>query len=302
MDAQEFGHAAKRAAADQVDVGIVDFLQAGGVQEQYRERPAIAVGAFGLALQNVKQPAIIRQAGERIAYREMVHLFKQVRVVPQRTAKRNRVAEHSKSLRKHEGSIKQAFGLAGSKLRRQIEPASAVDGAIEHRVFHLQPAAIPDQRQKKNCGRQELLRAGNDRTGMRGHSHRQVPQGGGNQIRQAQHGEESAAYFEVWMAGTRQKMLNDQSDGHQKNKHHSARPQSKGCPNQMDRLVLQEFQEENTGSGQDRAGEKKTRAEDQRNAVLCSLKANEGHGGENKFEQGGDDFQIALQNRVRVDW
>src|SRR5258708_4832700 len=230
----------------------------------------------------------------------MVVLVKQVRVVSQRTAKRHRVAEHSKSLRKHEGSIKQALGLAGSKLRRQIEPASAVDGAIEHRVFHPPPAAIPDQRQKKNCGRQKLLWAGNHRTGMWRHSHRQAPQGDGNQIRQAQHGEESAAYFEVWMAGTRQKMLNEQRDGQQKSEHHAARPQSKGSPNQMDRLVLQEFQEENTGSGQDRAGEKKTRAEDQRNAVLCSLKANEGHGGENKCEQGGDDLQIALQNCVRV--
>src|SRR5258708_33989092 len=69
----------------------------------------------------------------------------------------------------------------------------------------------------------------------------------------------------------------------------------------MDRLVLQELQKENTRSGQDRAGEKKTRAEDQRNAVLCSLKANEGYGGENKCEQGRDDLQIALQNGVRGD-
>ncbi len=54
------------------------------------------------------------------------------------------------------------------------------------------------------------------------------------------------------------------------------------------------LEEQNAGAGKHRSGKHKSGAENQRDAVLRSLEANESNGGENKRQQAGYDLQIAL--------
>src|SRR5260370_14326258 len=58
------------------------------------------------------------------------------------------------------------------------------------------------------------------------------------------------------------------------------------------------MKKENAGSRQNGSGKKKSSAENQRDAVLSALKADEGYGGENKSEKTADDLQIALKNGI----
>ena len=59
VDAQDVRKAIERVAANQMAVRVVDFLQAVEIEEQYGERPAIAIGALGFCFQDVQQAPVI---------------------------------------------------------------------------------------------------------------------------------------------------------------------------------------------------------------------------------------------------
>ncbi|PYU84107.1 MAG: hypothetical protein DMG50_05940 [Acidobacteria bacterium] len=58
------------------------------------------------------------------------------------------------------------------------------------------------------------------------------------------------------------------------------------------------MKKENAGRRKDSAGKKKSSAENEGNAILSSLKTDEGYGGENKGEKAADDLQVALENGI----
>ena len=144
MNAQDGGEAAEGAAAYQVAEAVVDFFQAVEIEEQDGERPASAVGALGFVFQDVEEPAVIGEAGERVADGEMANLFEQARVIEERTAKSESVTAHREDLCEHEGRVQKALRLARSELRGEVHPGGGVDGAVEGRVFGIKAAAIPD--------------------------------------------------------------------------------------------------------------------------------------------------------------
>jgi hypothetical protein len=63
VDAQGVGKTADGAAANEVAVSVVDFLQAVEIEEQNGEGPAGAIGALGFAFEDVEEPAVVGQAG-----------------------------------------------------------------------------------------------------------------------------------------------------------------------------------------------------------------------------------------------
>ncbi len=89
VNAQDVRNAAQSAAANQVAVGIVDFLKAVEIKKQNTKRPVAAVGAFSLAFEFVKKAAIVGQTGQRITDGEMVYLFEESRVIKQSATQRN---------------------------------------------------------------------------------------------------------------------------------------------------------------------------------------------------------------------
>jgi len=96
-------------------------------------------------------------------------------------------------------------------------------------------------------------------------------------------------------------MLDDQRDDEEKTENDAADPPGNGRPANVDGRLLLKLEEEQAGRSENSAGEEKAGAEDQGNAVLRALKADEGYGGEDECEQAGGDLQIALQDGVGLE-
>src|SRR5260370_19397857 len=77
MNAQDVRESIERVAADEMPVGIVDFLEAIEVEQENREGTAVAIGALGFRFEDIKQTAIVGKAGERVAYGEMTDLLEE---------------------------------------------------------------------------------------------------------------------------------------------------------------------------------------------------------------------------------
>src|SRR5690242_7960540 len=86
IDAENRGQAAKRAAADQMAELVIDFFQAVEIEQQNRKGPAGAVSTLGLILQNIEKVAIVCEAREGIADREMANLLEEPGVIEERPA------------------------------------------------------------------------------------------------------------------------------------------------------------------------------------------------------------------------
>src|SRR5437660_479446 len=84
----------------------------------------------------------------------------------------------------------------------------------------------------------------------------------------------------------------------QERQDHAAKPPSDRRPKETKRGVREKLKKENAGRRKDSAGKKKSSAENEGNAILSSLKTDEGYGGENKGEKAADDLQVALENGI----
>ena len=182
MDAQDVCESIEGMAADQVAISIVDLFQTIEVEEENGEGAAVAIGALGFRFKDVEQAAVVGESGERVADGEVANLLEEARVVEENTAESDRVTGDGECLRENEGRIEQPLGLRGGELRTEIHPSGGVDGAVEGRVFELEAAAIPDYGDEENSGGQELLRAGENRAGMRGNFRGKAAQCCGDEI------------------------------------------------------------------------------------------------------------------------
>jgi len=61
------------------------------------------------------------------------------------------------------------------------------------------------------------------------------------------------------------------------------------------------LKEEHAGSGEDSAGKKEAGTENQRDAILSSLKAHESHSREDEREKAADDLEVTKEERIRLD-
>src|SRR5579864_4716304 len=136
---------------------------------------------------------------------------------------------------------------------------------------------------------------------MRGNFRGKASQSGGDEIGRGHHAEQGSSDFPARMAGTRHEMLDDQRDDEKETQNDAADPPGNGRPANLDWGFLLELEKEQARGGENGAREEESGTEDQGDAVLRALKANEGHGGEDKGEQAGRDLQIALQDGVRLE-
>ena len=79
-------------------MGIVDFFQAVEIEKQDGERPVAAIGAFGLAFEDIQQAAVIGEAGEGIADSEMTNLLEQSRIFQQSSTECDGVTHYAEAL------------------------------------------------------------------------------------------------------------------------------------------------------------------------------------------------------------
>ncbi len=228
-------------------------------------------------------------------------MFEQARIVEKSAAESDGVAGDGECLREDKGRIEQALRLGGDKLRGEIHPGGGVDGAVEGGVFELEAATIPDYGYEENSGGQELLRAGEERARMRGNFRGKAAQRCGDQISRGHYGEQGAGDFAARVARTRQEMLNEQRDDEEQGENDAADPPGNWRPAQLHLGFLLELKEQKARRGEDGAGKKESCAEDQGDAVLRALKADEDDGGEHERQQAGGDLQIALQDGVGLE-
>src|SRR5258708_2186832 len=155
---------------------------------------------------------------------------------------------------------------------------------------------------------------------MWGNFRRQAAQGCGDEIRRDHDGKKGAGDFAAWMARTRQEVLNEQRDHEEEGKNDPADPPGNRRPAHlypgllpklkneqrdheeegkndpadppgnrrpayMYRGLLLKLKKEQAGRGEDGAGEKESCAEDQGDAVLRALEADQRDGGEHKSQQ-----------------
>ena len=67
---QQLGHQLEHAITHQVAVGVVDFLEVVGVDEQHAQRMLIALGVGDRARQRLVEVAAVVQAGQGVARHE----------------------------------------------------------------------------------------------------------------------------------------------------------------------------------------------------------------------------------------
>src|ERR1700730_15498066 len=98
-----------------------------------------------------------------------------------------------------------------------------------------------------------------------------------------------------------QEAVNEQRDYEEQGKNDPADPPGNRRPAYMYRGLLLKLKKEQAGRGEDGAGEKESGAENQGNAVLRTLEADESDRGKHESQQTGGDLQIALQNGIRLE-
>jgi len=127
---------------------------------------------------------------------------------------------------------------------------------------------------------------------------RQAAKRGREHVGERDYRQQSASDFAARMTRPRKEMLNEKRHDEQKRQYDAAEPPGDGSPKKAQGRVRKKLKKEDAGGRQNSAGKKKSRAENQRNAVLSSLEANEGNGGKNKGEKTADDLQVALKNGI----
>src|SRR5260370_810782 len=104
---------------------------------------------------------------------------------------------------------------------------------------------------------------GEESAGMPRALRRQAAKRGGEHVGQRDHGQQSTGNFAVGMTRTREETLDEKRHNEQKRQDHAAKPPSDGRPKEMKRGVRKKLKKENTGRRQNRAGKKKSGAENQ---------------------------------------
>jgi len=298
MNAEDIGKAADGAAANEVAIAIVDSLQAIEVEKQHGEGPAGAIGALCFILEDIEQSAVIGQASEWVANGQMVDLLEQASVVEKSATESDGVAQHHEGLGKDERSVEKAGGLRGRELGGDIQPSRGVDGAVESGVFHGQAAAVPDEAHQENGAGQQLLWIGEERAGVAGDFRRQAAKRSREHVGERDGGQQRAGDFAARVTRTREKAFDKKRHDEQKCQDHPAEPPSDRRPEKAQRGVRKKLKEEDAGRREDSAGKKKAGAENQRNAVLRSLKTHESYGRKNERKKTAYDQQITLKNNV----
>ncbi len=193
----------------------------------------------------------------------MMNLFEEPRVIKKRAAQRDRVAQNYESLGENERGIQQASRLSGGELSGDVKPSGGINGAVERSIFDGQAAAEPDEAHEENCAGQQLLRVGEKGAGMAGDFRRQAAKGSGEHVGQHHDGEQSAGNFFARVARTWQEALDEERYKKQKSQHYAANPPGDGRPKEAQRRIGEKLEKENAGCRQDRAGKKKSGAENQ---------------------------------------
>src|SRR5947199_8542985 len=98
VNAQNIGDTADGAAAYKMAVTVVNGLQTTEVQKQHGKRTAGTVGAIGFVFQNVEQTAILGNAREAIADRQVEDAVKEKGSVEKSAAKKDGVAKHNRAV------------------------------------------------------------------------------------------------------------------------------------------------------------------------------------------------------------
>jgi len=86
VNAQDMSESIERVAADEVPVGIIDFLEAIEVEQKNSEGPAVAIGALGFRFKDIEQTAVVGKTGERVTDGEVANLLEEAGVVEQSAA------------------------------------------------------------------------------------------------------------------------------------------------------------------------------------------------------------------------
>jgi len=277
VDAENIGEAADGAAADEMAVTVVDNFQTIDIEKQNGERASGAIRAFGLVLKDIKQAAVVREAGERIADGHVMDAFKEASVIEERATQRHDITQNHEGLGEKEGSVHQAPGLCRGELSGDVEPGGGINGAVERGIFDGQTAAVPDKAHEKNRTREQLFGIGKEGAGMaRDHFWGQAAEDGGDGVRQPDHGEESTNDFAERMTGTRNEPFDEQRQDQEKRQDEPAKPPGERSPMKPRMGIRQELKKKNAGGGKDSAGKEKSGAKNQGNTILGSLEANEG--------------------------
>lgn len=75
METENVGKAAERAAADEMSVFIVDFLEMIHIEQDHRERVSRAIITFDFGFEGFDEAAVVGEPGERVAVRQAAGLF-----------------------------------------------------------------------------------------------------------------------------------------------------------------------------------------------------------------------------------
>jgi len=186
-------------------------------------------------------------------------------------------------------------------LRGDVEYSGGENGAVESAAVIAETAAIPDKRDEEDGRWQELVRTGEKCAGVARGFRRQAPQRGCDEVSHTDDGQQSSGNLDASVARTWKKMFDQESRDEEKGKEHAADPPRDRREQKAQWGVRRKVKEKGAGSGENGAGKKKAGAEDQGDAVLGALKADERDGGEDKGEQRGDGLKIAVKSWIGLD-
>src|SRR5579863_4080173 len=130
---------------------------------------------------------------------------------------------------------------------------------------------------------------------------RKAAKRGGDQVGERDDGQQGAADLYFRVARTRDEAFRKEGDKEQQRQNHSAEPPGDGRPGRSRGRILRELKKEHTGSREYGAGEQISATEDQRDAILCTLKTYEGQRGEHESQQSGYDLEISEKNGIRFE-
>ncbi len=125
-----------------------------------------------------------------------------------------------------------------------------------------------------------------------------MPQYGRNPVGQAHHGEQRARKLHARMTGARQKSLHEQGNNKKDRQQHPANPPCHRRPRETQGHISEELKEKNTRSREHGSGEQEPGSQNQRDAILCPLKADQRYGCEYERQQTGDDMKVAMEHWI----
>ena len=299
MNAENIRQAADGTAAYQMPVAVVDGFQPIEVQQQDGKRAAGAVSTLVFVFENVEQAPIVGESGERIADRHVANALEQARVIEQCAAKRDGIAQNHEPLGKDKRSIHNLGRLRRGKLSGDVQPHGGIHRAVKRGIFHRQAAAVPEQAHQENRAGQQLLRTREEGAGVQRNIRWQAANRSREYVGNRHGGQQRTGDFPLGVAGTGHEMLDKERRYYQYSQNDAAEPPGNGRPEEAKGSLRERLKEEDPGGNQDSAGKKEARAENQRDAVLRALEADESDGGEDEGQQAADDLEVTLKKGVR---